>query len=78
MIFNEAKILHVPIVSADFGSAFEFIEDGKTGIISPLADISNAIMRMFNDEELRELVKRNISQFEFDNTDLIASVKSIL
>ena len=78
MIFNEAKILHVPIVSADFGSAFEFIEDGKTGIISPIADISNAIMRIFSDEKLRERIKRNISQFEFDNIELIATIKSIL
>jgi glycosyltransferase involved in cell wall biosynthesis len=78
MIFNEAKILHVPIVSADFGSAFEFIEDGKTGIISPLSDIPNAIMRIISDEELREKIKRNISQFEFDNTEIITSIKSIL
>lgn len=78
MIFNEAKILHVPIVSADFGSAFEFIEDGKTGIISPIADISNAIMRIFSDEKMREQIKKNISQFDFDNITIIATIKSIL
>jgi len=36
MIFNEAKVLHVPFVSADFGSAFEFIEEGKDGYISSI------------------------------------------
>lgn len=78
MIFNEAKMLHVPIISADFGSAFEFIEDGKTGIISPIADISNAIMRIFSDEKMREQIKKNISQFDFDNITIIATIKSIL
>ena len=78
MIFNEAKMLHVPIVSADFGSAFEFIEDGKTGIISPLADFSNAIMRIFSDVELRERIKRNISQIDSDNIEIIATIRSIL
>ena len=78
MIFNEAKILHVPIVSADFGSAFEFIEDGKTGIISPLADIYSNIMRWLSDKGLREKISKGISQFEFDNTELIATIKSIL
>lgn len=76
MIFNEAKILHVPIVSADFGSAFEFIENGKTGIITSIEGMPKAIMRIISDEELRE--KRNIGQFEFDNTDLIATIESIL
>lgn len=33
MIFNEAKILGVPIVSNNFGSAYEFIENGKDGVI---------------------------------------------
>lgn len=78
MILNEAKILHVPIVSADFGSAFEFIENGKTGIITSIEGMPKAIMRIISDEELREQIKRNIGQFEFDNTDLIATIESIL
>ena len=77
MIFNEAKILHVPIVSADFGSAFEFIEDGKIGIITSLEGISEAIMRLFNDEGLRKLIKRNISQFKFDGTELMKQIENL-
>ena len=78
MIFNEAKILQVPVVSADFGSAFEFIEDGKTGIISPLSDIPNSIMLWCSDKGLRDRITKNICQFQFDNTELIATIKSIL
>lgn len=78
MIFNEAKILHVPIVSTDFGSAFEFIEDGKTGIISPSADIPNAIMRWYSDKGLREQINNNICQLTFDNTDLMRQIEEVL
>lgn len=77
-VVNEAKILGTPTVSTDFPTISEFIEDGKTGIISPLSDITNAILRIISDEELREEIKRNISQFEFDNIELIATIKSIL
>lgn len=77
-VVNEAKILGTPTVSTDFPTIYEFIEDGKTGIISKLADIPTSIMRIISDEELREEIKRNISQFEFDNTDLIATIESIL
>lgn len=77
-VVNEAKILGTPTVSTDFPTIYEFIEDGKTGIISKLADIPTSIMRIISDEELRKEIKRNISQFEFDNTDLIATIESIL
>ena len=77
-VVNEAKILGTPTVSTDFPTISEFIEDGKTGIISPLSDIPNAIMRFCNDKVLRERIKGNIGQFEFDNTNLISSIESIL
>lgn len=78
MIFNEAKILQVPIVSADFGAAYEFIKDGETGIITPLEGIPDAIMRLFRDDGFRERIVANISRFTFDNSALIDAVKSIL
>ena len=33
MIFNEAKLLELPIVSNSFGSSYEFIQEGKDGFI---------------------------------------------
>ena len=30
-VINEAKILHTPIVATNFGSVYEFIEDGVNG-----------------------------------------------
>ena len=77
-VVNEAKILGTPTVSTDFPTIYEFIEEGKTGFISPLSDIPNAIMRFCNDEGLRERIERNIRQFEFDNTELIVTIQSIL
>lgn len=43
MIFNEAKILETPIVSANFGSAHEFIKQGVDGYISSIEEMHNII-----------------------------------
>jgi len=52
MIFNEAKILHVPILSVDFGSAFEFIEQGKDGYISSLKLLPHKLIELTNQPEV--------------------------
>ena len=77
-VVNEAKILHTPTVSTDFPTIFEFIENEKTGLISSLDDIPSSILRLCNDEALYTSIKENISHFAFDNTKLIAQIKSVL
>lgn len=47
MVFKEAKLFGLPIVTTNFPSAFEFINEHE-GIISSFEDISNAINSMIN------------------------------
>ena len=77
-VVNEAKILHTPTISTDFPTIYEFIENGKTGLISPLDEIPSSILHLCNDEALYASIKENISQFSFDNNELIAKVKEVL
>ncbi len=77
-VVNEAKILHTPTISTDFPTIYEFIENGKTGIISSLYEIPNAILKWFSDEELRKEISINNGHFEFDNTELIKQIEDIL
>ena len=50
MIFNEAKLLGLPIVSTDFASAYEFIEQGVDGMVTPLDGIANAVIELLQQE----------------------------
>lgn len=50
----EAKVLGVPVVSADFPAAKEFIKDRETGLIAPVDEIAAAII----------LLKDNVSLYE--------------
>lgn len=77
-VVNEAKILHTPTVSTDFPTIFEFIENGKTGLISSLDEISSSIFQLLDDNQLFDSIKKNISQFAFDNIELIAQIKEVL
>ena len=43
MVFLEAKLFNIPIVTTDFPSAREFVKDGE-GTISPLEDLPQAII----------------------------------
>ena len=71
-VINEAKILHTPIVATNFGSVYEFIEDGVNGLISPIESIADKIAMMITDQELYHQIKSNISTFRYDN-DLLKS-----
>lgn len=51
MIFNEAKILGTPIVSANFGSAHEFIKQGVDGYISSIEEMHNIIGRLIENKD---------------------------
>lgn len=77
-VVNEAKILHTPTISTDFPTIFEFIENGKTGVIAPLEGIPMAIIRLCKDVDLYNQIKDNINGFSFDNSELINAIKSIL
>lgn len=73
-VINEAKVLHVPIVSTDFGSVYEFLGHGEKGIISSIHSISNEIARMIMDKEYYSTTKKAASDFEYDNTDIIQTI----
>ena len=67
MIFNEAKILDVPILSSDFGSAFEFIEDGKNGYISTIEGLPQKLYELLSNQDLLKAVVRRDSFLDSNN-----------
>jgi glycosyltransferase involved in cell wall biosynthesis len=70
-VINEAKILGTPIVAADFGSVYEFIEDNVNGLISPIETIADKIEQMITNDTLYNRIKNNISHFKYDNEEIL-------
>lgn len=77
-VINEALLLGTPVVSTDFGSASEFIVDGKNGIISQLDKIHLAILNLVSDKRRFETINRNVSEFRYDNPTLLYKILSLL
>lgn len=72
MIFNEAKILDLPVVSNNFGSAYEFIKDGKDGIICSIDQMAEVIENVYNNNysfepTISESFNNDIIQNQIDN-----------
>lgn len=79
MIFNEAKILKLPVVSTDFGSAYEFINDGVDGVITPIDFMPEQISRIIKDNEFYQNLKKAIQlESVISNDEIIKQILNIL
>lgn len=67
MIFNEAKVLGVPILTTDFGSAIEFI-DNDNGLIEPFEKIASALIDLINTSEQLESTKCILDKIDYNKT----------
>ncbi|MBR4155844.1 MAG: glycosyltransferase [Bacteroidales bacterium] len=77
-VINEAKILHVPVVCTNFDTAKEYIDNMKNGFISPIDEIKHSILKIIQNEELKNNIIANISKFHFDNDDILKKINEVL
>lgn len=77
MIFNEAKVLGLPIVSTDFGSAKEFINAGEIGVITPIEGVSDTLYKIMTEDSYYAKLKENISKMEYSNDTIIKSLRDL-
>lgn len=71
MIINEARILNVPIISTNYATASEFIENGVDGIICPIENVSEEIISYISDKNIRESLFEHSKQRVQDNITAI-------
>ena len=57
----EATMLHIPIVTTDFETAFDLVDENKTGLITAKnpKDIASAIIELYQNEDLYQKMKKN-------------------
>ncbi|HMM16038.1 MAG TPA: glycosyltransferase [Petrimonas sp.] len=68
----EAKYLLKPIVTTDFDTAFELIENSETGLIvskDPIS-ISNGVEKIINDASLKEKLVSNLNKQSDNDTEV--------
>lgn len=75
---SEARILGVPVVSADFPAAKEFIKDGQGGLITPIDKMTDTIYALITNQDYYQKQKSLLNNFCLDNKSVIESFKKIL
>lgn len=77
MIFNEAKVIGIPVLTANFGSSYEFIEDGLNGRIVAIDDMVDALYELITVKESYESLKDNTIHCSYDNSKIYDSLNAL-
>ncbi len=78
MVINEAKILGIPIVSTDFGSAKEYITNGFDGYITSFERIDEFIEILITDNKVYDYIKANIANYQYNNEIILERITKLL
>lgn len=74
MVFNEAKLLGLPIVSLDFESANEFISEEVNGFVVSLEHISEVIKQVIRNDLIYNKLRANIQSTIFNNDSILENI----
>ncbi|MFA5540258.1 MAG: glycosyltransferase [Bacteroidales bacterium] len=77
-VLNEAKVLNIPIITTNYSSAVEFIEDGINGFIVPLEKIADRIEKIILNNEIYDSIKHNLSTNGYDNNLMLNKIYSLV
>lgn len=77
-VINEAKVLHIPVICTNFGSALEFVDHDVNGLIAPLVNIVDAIELLVKDKKQYNRIKINLEKFSYDNQTILNKIYKIL
>lgn len=75
-VINEAGILHIPVVAADFPSANEIFESGISGIICPIEIMAETLIDLYFDSEKYEALLDRARKFSYDNRKIIDQISA--
>lgn len=75
---TEARIMDVPVLSADFPAAKEFIQDGKDGIICPIEKVAETIFALVENKDYFLKQKEVLLGYHYDNEAVLESFRGLI
>ena len=76
-VIAEAKILGIPVVSNNFGSVSEVLND-EHGVICPIDNMAPVINRLMTDDSSYVRLKENLKNYSYDNKSVLSKIYSLL
>lgn len=78
IVSNEARVLDIPVISADFPAAFEFIQDGESGVIAPLEQFAESIEQLMTDKGHYQHIKDIVTSMRYPSAPIIQQIDQLL
>ena len=76
-VVAEAQILNTPVISSDFSSAKEFVNDRTYGIVDTLENLYLHIARYINDRDYYEDIYKKCQNVPFANTEVLEQLLNL-
>lgn len=76
-VINESKIVGTPIVSTNFSSAYEIMNE-DCGLVYPVEKLHLGIIKMKENQELYQLIKNKLAEFKYDNASLLKQIYALI
>lgn len=73
----ESKILHTPVICADFSSAKEFVKNDIDGYVVPIDNIAEYIAKMIQNKDLYNRIKSQCDKYFIDNDYIYTQLKQV-
>lgn len=78
-VINEGKVLHIPVLSTNYPSAVELIQNEYNGFIKELKDFPDTIVDLINNRDyIYSNIKNNINKFKYDNDNILTKINKLL
>ena len=77
-VVNEAKILHIPPIVADFPTAFEFVTSGENGLILTIDEMSNALINLYFNRNVLSDIRQGVGSFVYQNEEICEQLSRLL
>lgn len=76
-VVNEAKLLHIPVLSSNYPTAVELINE-EIGIISPIEDMPHVLCRLItNENNVYQRLKNTCEKQKYDNTPMLSQLEKL-
>lgn len=73
-VVNEARVLGVPVVSNNYPSICEFIEDGINGRVSSIGQLASDLSELITNTKELENLKRGTKERDYNNDKIISNI----
>lgn len=77
-VLNEAKVLHIPVLTTDFAAAVESVNPDN-GIITPIEDMHTALYKLItNKDGIYQTLADSCAKQHYDNTPMLRQIEELL